>query len=89
MSLVERIVNNGTATVQNNGFIAPANAVIYTHMNDKLNVILDADEEYITHVHNDVQLMTVGETGVNGIASAELGVIAKGGVFHTLRRSEP
>ena len=86
MSLVVRIVNNGTATVQNNGFIAPANAVIYTQMNDKLNVILNADEE-VTHVHNDVQLMTVGATGVNGIASAQIGYIAKGGSFHALRRS--
>ena len=85
MSLVVRIVNNGTPTVQNNGFIAPANAVIYTQMNDKLNVILDSDEQNITHVHNDVQLMTVGATGVDGIESAQLGYIAKGGVFHVLR----
>ena len=86
MSLVVRIVNNDTAKVQNNGFVAAAGAVIYTQMNDKLNVILDEDE-VITGVHNDAQLMTVGATGVNGIVSAELGYIAKGGVFHTLRSS--
>ena len=88
MSLVVRIVNNGTATLQSDGFVAPANAVIYTQMNDKLNVIMDDEEEFITHVHNDTNSLEVGGSGNSGIASAQLGYIAKGGVFHQLRTSE-
>ena len=74
MSLVVRIVNNGTATEQTNGFIAAASAVIYTQMNDKLNVILDDEEEFITHVHNDASSLVVGGSGASGIASAQLGL---------------